>query len=87
MDILISYDKQTFPVSLAEGESVAVYAVPTDYSDDGLYLALWGVGELEPVPACAAPALLLRLRLPALENGAGGLVEDFKDGEIDYAQE
>ena len=87
MDILISYDNQVVPVSLAEGDSVAVYAVPTDYSDDGLYLAQWGAGELEPVPACAAPALLLRLRLPALENGAGGLVEDFKSEGVDYAQE
>lgn len=86
MDILISYDNQAIPVSLAEGDSVAVYAVPTDYSDDGLYLAQWGTGELEPVPACAAPALLLRLRLPVRENGAGGLVEDVKSEGVSYAQ-
>lgn len=85
MDILISYDNQVVPVSLAEGESVAVYGVPTDYSDDGLYLAQWGAGELEPVPACLAPALLLRLRLPVRENGAGGLVEDFKSEGVTYA--
>lgn len=86
MDILISYDNQTFPVSLTEGDSVAVYAVPTEYSDDGLYLAQWGTGELEPVPACAAPALLLRLRRPVRENGAGSLVEDFKSEGVSYAQ-
>lgn len=85
MDILISYDNQAVPVTLAAGDSVAVYGVPKDYSDDGLYLAQWGAGELEAVPACAAPALLLRLRLPVRENGAGGLVEDFKGEGVTYA--
>ena len=84
MDILISYDNQTVPAALAEGDCVAVYGVPTDYSDDGLYLARWGAGELEPVPACAA-ALLFRLRLSVRENGAGGLVEDFKAEGVTYA--
>ena len=60
MDILISYDNQTVLAALAEGDCLAVYGVPTDYSDDGLYLARWVAGELEPIPA-SAWALLLRL--------------------------
>ena len=44
MDILISYDNQELSLSLAGGENAALYAVPTAYSEDGLYLAQWGTG-------------------------------------------
>ncbi len=86
MDILISHDNREVPASLAEGGGMALYAVPADYSPDGLYLAQWGAGELEPLPACADPALLLRLHLPARESGSGGLVEDYKAEGVNYAE-
>lgn len=86
MDILISYDNQEFSLSLAGGESAALYGVPTAYSEDGLYLAQWGTGELEPLPACGTWTPLLRLRLSSGEDGADSLVEDFKADGVSYAQ-
>ncbi|WP_419008645.1 hypothetical protein [Desulfovibrio sp.] len=86
MDILISYDILTVPASLALGDSLALYAVPAAYSEDGLYLAQWDAGELEPVPACSGVVPLLRLRLSSQGNGPGSLVEDFKSEGVSYAQ-
>lgn len=86
MDILISYDNQELPLSLAGGDSAALYDVPAAYSEDGLYLAQWGAGELEPLPACGARTPLLRLRLASGEDGADSLVEDFKAEGVHYAQ-
>ena len=44
---------------------IEVYAVPTEYSSDGYYVAVWDDTEMEPVPACAAASttLLLHLRV------------------------
>lgn len=86
MDILISYDILTVPASLALGDSLALYAVPAAYSEDGLYLAQWDAGELEPVPACSGVVPLLRLRLSSQGNGPDSLVEDFKSEGVSYAQ-
>lgn len=86
MDILISYDNQEISLSLAGGESAALYGVPAEYSEDGLYLAQWGAGELEPLPACETRTPLLRLRLVRGEDGANSLVEDFKAEGVSYAQ-
>lgn len=86
MDILISYDDLTIPAALAAGDNMALYAVPTAYSEDGLYLAQWGAGELEPLPACGTWTPLLRLRLADGEDGADSLVEDFKADGVSYAQ-
>lgn len=86
MDILISYDDLTIPVALVAGDNMALYAVPTAYSEDGLYLAQWGTGELEPLPACGTWTPLLRLCLADGEDGADSLVEDFKADGVSYAQ-
>ena len=86
MDILMSYDILTVPASLALGDSLALYAVPAAYSEDGLYLAQWDAGELEPVPACSGVVPLLRLRLSSQGNGPDSLVEDFKSEGVSYAQ-
>lgn len=86
MDIRISYKKKAIPVTLAQGESLALYAVPKDYSPDGLYLALWGAKELEPVPACASAEKLLALRLEATTEGAETLKELCKSEGVSYAE-
>lgn len=86
MDILISYDNQELPLSLAGEDSAALYGVPVAYSEDGLYLAQWGAGELEPLPACETRTPLLRLRLASGEDGEDSLVEDFKAEGVSYAQ-
>ncbi|WP_337397713.1 hypothetical protein AB9L13_00365 [Desulfovibrio piger] len=86
MDILISYDSLTVPASLALGDSLALYAVPAAYSEDGLYLAQWDAGELEPMPACSGAMPLLRLRLSSQGNDLGTLLEVFKSEGVSYAQ-
>ncbi len=81
----INYQGQQVETALAAGESLTLYAVPQDYSTDGLFLAVWGRNELEPLPACAAPALLLRL---SMSDGMGGEVEPvehFKAEGVTYA--
>lgn len=83
MEILISCNEEVFPASLSAGESLALYTVPQDYSPDGLYLARWGARELEPVPACADPKLLLSLRL---EAEGEKLVELYKAEGVSYAE-
>lgn len=86
MDILISCNEEVFPASLAAGESLTLYAVPQAYSPDGLYLARWGARELEPVPACDGPELLLSLRLEA-ENEGEKLMERYKAEGVTYAED
>ena len=85
MEILISCNEDVFPASLAAGESLSLYAVPHDYSPDGLYLARWGSKELEPVPACASAELLLTLRLEATTEGGEVLKEVYKTEGVSYA--
>ena len=86
MNILISRNAEVFPASLSGGESLALYTVPQDYSPDGLYMARWGARELEPVPACAEPKLLLSLRLEAGNEGEK-LVELYKAEGVSYAED
>ena len=85
MNILISCNAGVFPASLTAGESLALYAVPQAYSPDGLYLARWGARELEPVPACDGPELLLSLRLDA-ENEGEKLTELYKTEGVSHAE-
>lgn len=85
MEILISCNEAVFPASLATGESLALYAVPHDYSPDGLYLARWGAKELEPIPACASAEKLLTLRLETATEGTETLVELYKSEGVSYA--
>lgn len=82
MTILISYDENTFEARLADGGHLALYAVPTDYSGDGLFLATWNDGELEPRPACAVPDARSLLRLSCRE---GAIHETFKAEGVTYA--
>lgn len=56
------------------GDYVKIYKVPKSYSDDGLYIAKWRYGELEPAPACAGDAMELIADLQASEQ----------DGQVVY---
>ena len=47
-----------YPLSEPSG-TVTVYAVPTEYSPDGLYMAAWGAADLEPVPASVTEKTML----------------------------
>ena len=86
MDILISCEGKTFPASLEPGDTLALYSVPQSYSEDGLYLARWAAGELEPVPACDSVGFLLKLCLETAQSGAETLREIYKAEGLEYAE-
>ena len=52
MDIHFTYAGREIDVACNESDTVKLYAVPTGYSEDGLYAAVWRAGEVEPFPAC-----------------------------------
>lgn len=56
--------------ALAEDARVRVWAVPTEYREDGLFVAVVPPGQPEPVPACdpAAAQLLGELAYPASQQ-------------------
>lgn len=85
MNILISFNGKSVPAALATGDTVALYAVPETYSEDGLYLARWAQGELEPVPACDGVGFLLKLSLDA-QGGVETLREIYKAEGVTYAE-
>lgn len=72
MQLTFTHKKKSLSVDYEGGSGHAIlYSVPTDYSDDGYYVAAWQDTEIEPVPACAAGAarVLCRVRL---ESGTDG---------------
>ncbi len=86
MNILISCDGKSFPASLEPGDTLALYAVPQTYSEDGMYLARWAAGELEPVPACDSVGFLLKLCLEIAQSGAESLREIYRAEGVEYAE-
>lgn len=89
MKITFKYDDgKTCQTTLTGPALITLYAVPTSYSDDGLYLATWAGGEYEPVPACAAveTALLARLSLERSERGEFFVREFFCAPGVAYAE-
>ena len=73
-------------------ENIKVYRVPDDYSVDGLYIAKWKYGEIEPFPACLGSDahLIANGRIkPAGIGDSGALIFDgeyFEEG-INICQE
>lgn len=86
MNISISCLDKTFPAALSPGDTLALYSVPETYSEDGLYLARWAQGELEPVPACDGVGFLLRLSLENAQNGVETLREVYRAEGVEYAE-
>ena len=81
----ITYNKQEVNVVLGTGDSVALYGVPSAYSEDGLFLAVWGSAELEPLPACDGAAPLLRVSMIEGVAGVPAVAEHFKAKGVEYA--
>ena len=68
-EIKFSYSGQEFTTSTPLSGHGKLYAVPEDYSDDGLYLATWANGEIEPVPACTIGDAVLLAHLEIAQDG------------------
>lgn len=55
MQITFTHQETTFTVDCCDTvKQIVLYAVPTEYSDDGYFVAHWSAGEIEPIPACAS---------------------------------
>lgn len=48
----IKIDSYIHQLSCKPGDHVKVYAVPANYSEDGVFVACFRHGEIEPAPAC-----------------------------------
>lgn len=87
MNVTITCEGQEIPVELAIGDNLTLYSVPTNYSEDGLYMAQWGAGDLEPIPACGRFTMLLHLHLMTDMGGVEPiLMEKFKVEGVSYAE-
>lgn len=84
-EIKFSYDGQEFTTSVPLSGHVKLYAVPEDYSDDGLYLATWANGEIEPAPACAIDDATLLAHLGVEQDGKSCKTIYLAEG-VKYAQ-
>lgn len=89
MNISLIYAKKKTECELSEGQRLRLYAVPSAYSEDGLYLAVWQRTYYEPVPACDAAQTTL---LADLECGSAradtspALLEHYLAKGVKYAQ-
>lgn len=74
MEITFKHKKKSISVNYDGGNGqIVLYSVPTEYSDDGYYVAAWQDTEIEPAPACAVGSekVLCHVRL---ESGNDGIV-------------
>ena len=88
MNLVFTRSKKKLEVPISGDSEVKLYAVPAAYSGDGYALAVWGPGELEPVPACdqASAELLAHVGATRQEDGAFSLREIFCKQGVTYAQ-
>lgn len=84
-EIAFSYSGQEFTISTPLSGHVKLYAVPEDYSDDGLYLATWANGEIEPIPACAIGNAVMLAHLKIEQEGSSCKKIYIAEG-VKYAQ-
>lgn len=88
MNLTITYKGQEVSVEMEPGSDMTLYSVPKEYSEDGLYIAQWGIGDLEPIPASGRFTMLLHLQLHAgtccLEEPI--IRELYKVGDVSYAE-
>lgn len=88
MILVFIRNKKKIEFNVDGGAEVKLYAVPADYSRDGVYISSWGVGELEPVPACHQndAELLAHVSIIRQGNGSFSTQEIFFAKGVTYAQ-
>lgn len=87
MNITFTHKKKKGEIPVSGPSEVKYYAVPTSYSDDGYFAAVWSGQDLEPVPACAAEdaVLLAHIKANQQEDGSFVLQELFCAEGVKYA--
>ncbi len=88
MKIVFTQKKKKAEIPVFGACEVKLYAVPTSYSDDGYFAAVWATHDLEPVPACAGDAatLLAHVSVVQDENGDYVIQERFRVEGVTYAK-
>ena len=87
MKIIFTHKKKKVEIPVFGVSTVKLYGVPTAYSPDGYFAAVWGTGELEPVPGCQTEQteLLAHISLGNVEGGGLGTTETFCAVGVTYA--
>jgi hypothetical protein len=70
MQITFNHQGKNIVIAAVSPSDVKLYSVPTGYSEDGYFAALWAAGDLEPAPACAVEkaTLLAHVKLGEQEG-------------------
>lgn len=69
----IKVGDRAFALDCGPGRRVKIYAVPERYSEDGIFAACFGPGDMEPAPACLGSEARL-LADVAVEAAADGSI-------------
>ena len=87
MIITFTHKKKKGEIPVSGPSEVKYYAVPTSYSDDGYFAAVWSGQDLEPVPACPAvdTVLLAHIKVNQQEDGSLVLQPVFCAEDVKYA--
>lgn len=63
-------------IAARPGEKIKIYRVPQEYAEDGLFVAQWGFGEIEPAPGCLGCDAKLAV---------DGIICQGKDDAVEYS--
>lgn len=74
MNIRFVYLDREALIACKESDTVKLYDVPTEYSEDGFYAAVWQQGNVEPRPACAGNAARLLAEIAIQEDKDGVVI-------------
>lgn len=88
MILVFTCNKKKVELPVEEGAEVKLYTVPTGYSRDGYYIASWGAGDLEPVPACHQhdANLLAHVSIARHDHDSFSIQQVFCAPGVTYAQ-
>lgn len=68
----IKVNNQEHEIATNPGDHLKVYQVPSNYSDDGIFIARWQSGTIEPFPGCLGKDAQILADVIVSETGANG---------------
>ena len=87
MKVTFTYKKKNLEIPVSGVSEVKLYTVPTAYSSDGYFAAVWFPHDLEPVPACAVASVELLAHVGLTQQeGVYALQERFCAEGVKYAK-
>ena len=67
MKITFTHNGHVLEIPISGQCEVKLYSVPTAYSSDGYFAAVWAGEELEPIPACTVNEAHLLTHVKAVQ--------------------